>query len=152
MPSTLGAVLPFVVNQLIAQKVLNNSGTWTSNLQNDFNALQSDIVRLGPNSSTTIADLSRTTSDFGFAQQTFDVTGNIVELLRGGLAFGIANGFFDQSDVVPILFTVRETNTLVATTNSQQNTVNAIAHTPFANGVTLGGQTTIAALSRGIIS
>jgi hypothetical protein len=148
LPSTLGAVLPFVVDRLIVERGLKNSGTWTSNFQTDFNQLQSDIVTLGPQDPATTAALSRTMSDYGFAQSTFDVTANVVELLKGGLAFGISNGFFDQSDVVPILFSVRDINILVGTTAAQEKTVNTLANTPFANGVSPGGAFTIAELSR----
>jgi hypothetical protein len=148
MPSTLGAVMPFIIDRVIVDKGLKNSGGWTSNFQTDFNALQSDIVHLGPSNPTTIADLSKTMADFGFAQQTFNLADNTVELLRAGLAFGISGGFFDESDIVPILFSVREINTLAATTAAQKNTVNTLANTPFANGVSLGGTSTIANLSR----
>jgi hypothetical protein len=69
-------------------------------------------------------------------------------LVKAGISFGISNGFFDESDVVPILFSLREINTLVSTTAAQKNTVDTLANTHFANGVSLGGATTIADLSR----
>jgi hypothetical protein len=148
MPSALGAALPFIVDRLIVERGLKNSNAWTSNFQTDFNQLQSDIVKLGPSNPATTAALSRTMSDYGFAQSTFDVTGNVVELVKAGIAFGISNGFLDQSDVVPILFSIRDIDTLVATTNFQQSQVNTLANTHFANGVSLGGAFTIADLSR----
>jgi hypothetical protein len=148
MPSTLGAVMPFIIDRVIVERGLKNSGGWTSNFQNDFNQLQADIKTFGPTNPQVISDLSRAMADFGFAQQTFNLADNTVELLRAGLTFGISNGFFDQSDVVPILFSVREINNLVGTTAAQKNTVNTLANTPFANGVSLGGAFTIAELSR----
>ncbi|HEY7309647.1 MAG TPA: hypothetical protein VH643_09850 [Gemmataceae bacterium] len=148
MPSALGAVLPFVIDRAIVEKGLKNSGGWTSNFQTDFNQLQSDIKTFGPTNPQVTSDLSRTMADYGFAQQTFNLADNTVELAKAGLAFGMANGFFDQSDVVSILFSIRQIDSLAATTAAQKNTVNTLANTPFANGVSLGGSTTIASLSR----
>ena len=148
LPSALGAVLPFVVDRVVVERGLKNSNAWTSNFQNDFNALQNHIVQLGPTNATTISDLSRTMADYGFAQQTFQLAGNTAELVRGAIAFGISNGLFDEADAVPILFSLKQVQDLLNTTSTQKNTVDTLAHTPFANGVSLGGSFNIADLSR----
>lgn len=150
MPSAAGSLLPFVVSQLVVDKGLKNSNAWTANLQHDFNTLQQDIVTTGPGSPQAISSLARTMSDYGFAQQTYNLAGNTAELARAGFAFGIANGIFDESDVGAILFSWMQIQNLEKITNSQAATANTIAHTPFANGVTLGGSTTIADLSRAV--
>jgi hypothetical protein len=87
-------------------------------------------------------------ADYGFAWQTFNLSDNTVELVKAGLAFGISGGFFDASDVAPILFSIKQIDTLTATTNAQKNTVDSLAKTPFPNGVSLGGSTNIFNLSR----
>jgi hypothetical protein len=148
MPSAAGAALPFIMSQLVVGKGLKNSDAWTANLQTDFNALQSDIVKLGPTNPTTIADLSRTMADYGFAEQTYNLADNTAELAKAGLVFGIANGIFDESDAGAILFSMMQIQSLQNTTRAQAATADAIAKTPFANGVTFGGQHTIIQLSR----
>jgi len=148
MPSATGAVLPFVVNQLVVGKGLKNSDAWTSSLQSDFNALQQSIAATGPASPETISWLSQTMSDYGFAEQTYNLADNTAELAKAGIMFGIGNGIFDESDTGAIMYSMWQIQILQNTTNGQAATANDIAHTPFANGVTLGGQITIADLSR----
>jgi hypothetical protein len=148
MPSTLGAALPFVISRVVVERGLKNSDAWTSNFQNDFNSLQSDIVKFGPSNPTTISDLSKTMADYGFAQQTFQLADNSAELAKAGIAFGISNGFFDESDGGAILFSLIQLQNLTKTTAAQKNTVDTLAHTHFANGVSFGGSVIIADLSR----
>jgi hypothetical protein len=148
MPSTIDTLLPFLTDRLIVQPGLKESNYWTSNLQTDFNALQSDIVHLGPNHPTTVADLARTMSDYGFAEQTYKRFGDAAELFKAGLSFGVSNGGFEEADFVFVFLTWKDIQKLENIINSQANTANAIAHTPFANGLSLGGSSTIAGLSR----
>jgi hypothetical protein len=127
--STLGAVLPFFTDRVIVEKSLKNSEAWTSNYQNDFNALQSDIIHLGPHHPTTLADLAQTMADYGFAQQTFNLVNNTTELFRAGIAFGISNGFFDESDVGAIFFSLRDIQKLESITHSQADKVHDLVVT-----------------------
>lgn len=145
--STIDTLLPFLTDRLVVQQGLQESSYWTSNLQHDFNTLQSDIVHLGPNNPAIIADLARTMSDYGFAEQTYNLTGNTAELVKTGLSFGVSNGFFEQADLVFVFLSWQDVQKMENITGSRASTAFAIAHTPFANGVSLGGSFTIAGLS-----
>jgi hypothetical protein len=146
LPSAAGYLTAVVVQQFAAQAQATATAR-TSNLQTDFNTLQSNITNSGANASVTIASLGKAASDYGFAEQTYNLLSHNITQLETGIYGAAYLGVYDQSDSALVTYALNLLSNEQKAINSLTSTTATIGLTAFANDTNYDGNVNLAGVA-----